>query len=108
MSVTIVETWYLTDESAQNPTRTMQLIDEAIGENAHHHPGWSGHATFLQDRDDPRVVTWVYPWRSVEDHADLMKSEQSLVRPLIAAHCTRPRDIRYTRELPVEVEHDGH
>ncbi|MEU3709932.1 hypothetical protein [Streptomyces catenulae] len=108
MSFTIVETWYLTEKAAEQATRTMQLIDDALGDNAHHHPGWNGHATFLQDREDPRVVTWVYPWRSAEDHADLLKSEESLVAPLIAEYCTRPREVRYAVELPVEVDHDHH
>ncbi|MFI6054292.1 hypothetical protein ACIBCO_29905 [Streptomyces violascens] len=108
MTFTIVETWYLTDEAAQDATRTMQIIDDAIGENAHHHPGWNGHATFLQDRREPNVVTWVYPWRSEQDHISLLETEEPLVQPLIDKYCTKPRTIRYTTELPVEVEHDHH
>ena len=108
MTFTVVETWHLTDEAAQCATETMQSIDDALGDNAHHHPGWNGHATFLQDQQDARVVTRVYPWRSAEDHADLLKSEEAIVRPLIAKYCTRPRTIRYAVELPVEVEHDHH
>src|SRR3954468_4482970 len=106
MTFTVVETWHLNDEAAQNPIETMQIIDDAIGENAHHHPGWNGHATFLQDHRDPGVITWVYPWRSEQDHADLLRTEEPMVQPLIAKYCTKPRVIRYATELPVEVEHD--
>ncbi|MFF4602934.1 hypothetical protein ACFY12_09315 [Streptomyces sp. NPDC001339] len=108
MTFTVVETWYLNDEAAKNATATMQAIDDALGDNAHHHPGWNGHATFLQDGADPRIITWIYPWRSAHDHKTLLVSEESLVEPLIAKYCTRPRVIRYAHELPVEVEHDHH
>ncbi|POX38591.1 hypothetical protein C3486_22500 [Streptomyces sp. Ru73] len=108
MTFNVVETWYLNDEAAQRATETMQIIDDAIGDNAHHHAGWAGHATFLQDTADPGVVTWIYPWRSESDHRDLLKTEEALVQPLIAKYCTRPRTIRYATALPVEVEHDHH
>jgi heme-degrading monooxygenase HmoA len=106
MSFTVIETWHLTDEAAKQATRTMQLIDDALGDNAHGHPGWNGHASFLQDQAKPNEVTWIYPWRSEEDHVDLLKSEEPIVQPLIEQYCTRPRTIRYAAELPVEVEHD--
>lgn len=108
MSFTVIETWHLTDEAAHDATRTMQIIDDAIGDNAHGHPGWNGHATFFQDQEEPNLVTWVYPWRSAEEHASLLETEEAIVQPLIAKYCTRPRTIRYAAELAVEVEHDHH
>ncbi len=70
--------------------------------------GPAEYATFFQDHEEPNVVTWVYPWRSKEDHLSLLKTEEPLVQPLIEKYCTRPRITRYASELPVEVEHDDH
>ncbi|MFJ3951894.1 hypothetical protein SLV14_001822 [Streptomyces sp. Je 1-4] len=106
MAITVIETWYLNDEAAGQATTVMQRMDDALGDNAHAHPGWNGHATFLQDDADPHLVTWQYSWRSKEDHQDLLASEESLAEPLYRKYCTRPRHIRYATELEVEVEHD--
>ncbi|MFF7699046.1 hypothetical protein [Streptomyces lydicus] len=106
MAITVLETWYLNDDAATQATKVMQQMDDALGDSAHAHAGWNGHATFFQDEADPHQVTWQYSWRSKQDHEDLLKTEEALAEPLYRTYCTRPRQIRYATELEVEVDHD--
>lgn len=104
MAVTVIENWYLNDDASKNAIEVLKAMDDQLEVNAHAHPGWSGHATFLQDMDDPRLVMWMYKWGSRELHRDLMRLERSTVETLQRQFCTRPRTVRYVEVLPVEVD----
>lgn len=104
--ITVIETWFFKQELADQALSLMQQQDDLVGENAHNHPGWSGHAHFYQRHDDRTQVLIVYPWRDLAAHKDLCVSEEPLTREFIATKCTKPPHIEYLTELPVEVEHD--
>jgi hypothetical protein len=107
--ITVVETWQLKPEVADDALRLMQEMDDLVGPNAHAHSGWCGHARFLRGHDDSARVVMLYPWRSKELHEDLLRTEESMLADFQRAYCARPREIRYYDELDVEVEHDdGH
>jgi 3-oxoacyl-[acyl-carrier protein] reductase len=97
--ITVEETWYLSSDAAKDASGAMQAIEDVVGPMAHEHPGWCGHASFLQDRGDPARVLIVYPWRSMEDHHDLLAREGPYLSEFYAKYCTRPRTIRYYSEL---------
>jgi len=82
----------------------MQEMDELLEANAHGHPGWCGHAEFLQSEENNSELLVVYPWRSKDLHADLLSSEERLLKDFVKKYCSAPRKIRYFFELPVEVD----
>lgn len=104
--ITVVERWFLTAEAADRALEVMQEMDELVGPPAHRDPGWCGHARFLQSQQRPGEVLMVYPWRSRAMHEELRRAEEPGLRTLYARSCTRPREIEYYDELPVDVEHD--
>jgi hypothetical protein len=104
--ITVVERWHLTAEHADDALGLMQEMDLLAGPPAHEHPGWCGHAQFLQARDDPTEILVVYPWRSGALHDDLVASETELLADFSARYCSRPREITRYDVLPVEVEHE--
>jgi hypothetical protein len=97
--ITVEETWYLSSEAAADATMAMQAIEDVIGPIAHGHSGWCGHASFLQQHEDPRCVLIVYPWRSLTDHQDLLSLEEPHLEELYERYCTAPRTVRYYTEL---------
>jgi hypothetical protein len=105
-TLTVVELWHLKPELADDALRLMQEMDDLLGPSAHEHPGWCGHAQFLQSHADPALVTMLYPWRSKELHEDLVRGEEPMLERFYEEYCTRPREIHYHDELEVEVEHD--
>ena len=104
--ITVTEVWKLKPGLEDRATEIMQEMDDLVGPDAHLHPGWCGHATFLQNADRPQEMVMQYPWRSIELHAELAGREESLLGDFYARYCSAPREIRYFRELEVEVEHD--
>ncbi|WP_128645451.1 hypothetical protein [Rhodococcus sp. BS-15] len=102
--ITVIETWHLTTEAAENALAVLQEMDELLDDNAHHHPGWAGHARFFQHASDPQRVTMTYPWESVEQATDLIESETPLLEDFYRRYCVRPREVVFAHELPVDVE----
>jgi heme-degrading monooxygenase HmoA len=97
--ITVEEIWYLSHEAANDAARSMQAIEDVVGPIAHEHPGWCGHASFLQQHDDPKRVLIIYPWRSLVDHQDLLSCEAPYLSEFYERYCTAPRTIRYYTEL---------
>jgi 3-oxoacyl-[acyl-carrier protein] reductase len=97
--IVVEETWYLSDDAAENATAVMQEVEDVIGPIAHGHSGWCGHAKFLQRIDESTRVTIVYPWRSIAEHEDLLAREASHLSPYYERYCTRPRLVTYYAEL---------
>ncbi|HEX5592313.1 MAG TPA: hypothetical protein VFX35_03065 [Solirubrobacterales bacterium] len=98
--ITVVETWYLAPEAARNAAKVMKEIDDIVGPIAHAHPGWCGHARFLQALNDPMRVSILYPWRSIEDHEHLTAQEEPHLERIFEEHCTQRRSFQYYTELP--------
>ena len=99
-----VETWYLRPEYVGDVLRIMQEMDDYVGPNAHAHPGWRAHARYFQEHADPTTVMLVYPWASVEAHADLLAQEVALIAEFEPRYFSRPRRVSYLTELAVWVE----
>jgi 3-oxoacyl-[acyl-carrier protein] reductase len=97
--IIVEETWNLSPQAAKDAAAAMQDIEDTVGPIAHEHPGWCGHASFLQAQDDPRHVVITYPWRSVDAHEDLLRIEEPRLAPYYAKYCEGPRSIRYYTEL---------
>lgn len=107
--ISVLETWYLRPDTASDVLAVMQAMDDLLGPNAHAHPGWCGHARFFRAAGDPCVALMLYPWRSVQLHEDLIRSEEPMLADFYGRYCARPRLIQYYEELAVEVEHEnGH
>jgi hypothetical protein len=104
--VIVIETWYLKPALAANARAIMQEMDDAVGPPAHVHPGWSGHARFFQDAARPTEVLMLYKWRSRALHEDLCATEEPTLAEFYETYCTRPRQIAYYTELPVDVHAD--
>jgi hypothetical protein len=104
--VTVVEQWYLEPEMAPRALEIMQEMDELLGPPAHAHPGWCGHAQFLQSQQDPSELLVVYPWRSREQHESLVRDEDAVLEDFNRRYCRAGRRITLFDSLPVEVEHD--
>jgi heme-degrading monooxygenase HmoA len=102
--IMVVETWRLAPELADGATSCMQVMDDVAGPPAHAHPGWCGHAQFLQDAEDPHTVLVVYPWRSRELHAALVADEEPRLAEFTRRYCAAPREISYFDVLPVDVD----
>ena len=102
--ITVIETWHLTSDAADNALAVLQEMDDLLDDNAHHHLGWAGHARFFQHASDRKRVTMTYPWESAEQAARLIESEIPLLKDFYNRHCERPRDVAFTHELPVDVE----
>jgi hypothetical protein len=49
-------------------------------------------------------VLVLYPWRSAELLADLVRGEEPLLADFVARCCTRPREVHVYEELAVDVE----
>ena len=104
--ISVLEVWHLKPEFAPRALELMQQMDDVVGPPAHRHPGWCGHARFLQSRSDPTRVLMLYPWRSHELHADLTRDEEPTLADFYQRYCTRPREIHYYSELAVDVDGD--
>jgi hypothetical protein len=104
--VTVVERWHLAPGLAPRALEIMQEMDELLGPPAHAHPGWCGHAQFLQSHANPSELLVVYPWRSRELHASLVRDEDPKLQEFNRSYCAAPREITLFDALPVEVEHD--
>lgn len=104
--ITVVETWFLKEELADQALKIMQEMDDIVGPAGHDDPGWIAHGQFLQSEDDPTRVIMMYPWRSRSSHEQVAAAEEPGLRQFCADYCARPRRIEYFTELPVEVEHD--
>ena len=73
--ISVVEVWHLRPELADRAEQLMQEMDDLLEDNAHGHPGWCGHARFLASTEEPGRVLVLYPWRSAELLADLVRGE---------------------------------
>jgi 3-oxoacyl-[acyl-carrier protein] reductase len=104
--VTVIETWFLTSEFADQALKIMQDMDDLVGHNAHDDPGWCGHAHFYQRDANPNQVIMMYSWRSIDKHKALCLSEKPMLQDFMAKYCERERTIEYLTELPVDVDHD--
>jgi hypothetical protein len=104
--IQVCEQFFLKKEYESDATHVMQVLDDLLGPGAHTHPGWCGHATFLQSIDQPCEVTMLYPWLSAELHADLREREEPLLKEFYERYCTSPRRITFYRLMDVEVEHE--
>jgi hypothetical protein len=105
--IKVTEHFFLKRGLEGQADRIMQALDDLVGPAAHQHPGWCGHASFLQSQERPCEILMIYPWRSEELHADLFKQEQPLLADFYRRYCSAPREIAVYRELAVDVE-DGH
>jgi len=106
--ISVIEVWHLKSEFADRALELMQRMDDKVGPPAHLHPGWCGHAHFYQSRSQPTEVLMVYPWRSLELHEDLFRGEEPTLHSFYQQYCSRPREIHYYTELPVDVEGEHH
>lgn len=108
--IQVCEQFFLRGDLEEDATRVMQILDDLLGPGAHAHPGWCGHATFLQSAERPGEVLMLYPWRDRESHEDLRAREEPLLEDFYARYCAAPRRVGLYRLLKVEVEHDedGH
>lgn len=104
-AVAVMEVWHLKPEMDGRAFEIMQEMDDLVGPNAHEHPGWSGHAYFYQSQESPHELVMLYPWRSQEEHAELVEQEKPLLAGFYDKYCASPREIRYYDELPVDVDH---
>ena len=102
--ISVVEVWQLRPELAGRAEELMQEMDDLLEDNAHGHPGWCGHARFFASTQDPGRVLVLYPWRSAELLADLVRAEEPLLADFVARCCTRPREVHVYEELAVDVE----
>ena len=102
--IIVVEVWHLKPELSYQALRIMQEMDDMMEPPAHRNPGWCGHAKFLQSSTDPTRVLMIYPWRNRELHDKLAANEEPMLLPFYQEYCTRPRELRYFTELPVEHE----
>jgi hypothetical protein len=105
--IIVMETWSLRPEFADQALELMQKMDDLVGPNAHADAGWSGHARFYRDHDDPARVLMSDPWRSVDEHRALSDSEETLLADFQDAYCASPRKVKYFDELPVDVDHES-
>ena len=104
--ISVLEVWHLKPELAPRALELMQQMDDTVGPPAHQHPGWCGHARFLQSQSDPGRVLMLYPWRSLDLHEDLTRAEEPTLAEFYERYCTRPREIHYYTELEVDVDGD--
>jgi hypothetical protein len=104
--ITVIETWYLKNEFADQALELMQDMDDIVGPNAHDDSGWCGHAQFFQRNSKTNEVVMMYPWLSTDLHLSLRDSEEPLLQDFMTKYCAQQRSIEYVTELPVEVEHD--
>jgi len=102
--ISVVEVWHLKPELADRAEALMQEMDDLLEDNAHGHPGWCGHARFFASTEEPGRVLVLYPWRSAEPLADLVRGEEPLLADFVARCCTRPREVHVYEELAVDVE----
>jgi hypothetical protein len=106
--IQVCELFFLKEGLETRAKNIMQILDDLLGPGAHQHPGWCGHATFLQSVERPCEVMMIYPWRSKELHAELRDREEPLLAGFYARYCAAPRRISIYEEMAVEVEDDHH
>ena len=104
--ITIIESYFLKPDYAEQALRVLQELDNLLGPNAHTNRGHADHAHFLQDAADPTQVRLVYQWRDPESFGELVSSEAALLPEFIGKYCSAPRVIQVHEELAVEVDHD--
>ncbi|MGH9969622.1 MAG: hypothetical protein ACREBG_17760 [Pyrinomonadaceae bacterium] len=104
--IKVAEKFFLKPGLEGQAVQIMQLLDDLLGPAAHQHPGWCGHASFLQSEERPREVFVIYSWRSEELHAALFKQEEPMLADFYRRYCSAPREIAFYRELAVDVEQD--
>ncbi len=106
--VIVQEVWHLRSGYDGRAQDVMQELDDLVGPAAHEHPGWCGHARFLQSTGPSGEVVMLYPWRSRVLHEELAAREEPLLAEFNRNYCAAPREIRYFAELAVDVEHEHH
>ena len=104
--IQVCERFFLKHGFESQATQVMQILDDLLGPGAHKHPGWCGHATFLQSLETPSEVLMIYPWRSKQLHAQLRSQEEPLLAEFYDKYCTEPRQISVYAEMAVEVDDD--
>jgi 3-oxoacyl-[acyl-carrier protein] reductase len=104
--IQVCERFFLKDVLEDKATQVMQILDDLLGPGAHAHPGWCGHATFLQSVERPSEILMLYPWRSAELHVDLRAREDLLLEDFYERYCTAPRSVTFYRLMDVEVEYE--
>lgn len=104
--IQVCELFFLKDGLEGEATQVMQILDDLLGPAAHAHPGWCGHATFLQSIERSSEILMIYPWRNLELYAELCEQEESLLADFYRRYCTAPRRISFFRQMAVKVEHD--
>lgn len=102
--ITVMEIWRLRHDLEEGPLAIMQKMDDLLGPAAHEHPGWCGHARFLESEIRPGEVVMMYPWLTTELHRDLTAQEELLLKSFYEGYCLAPREIHYYTELMVDVE----
>ncbi len=101
----VLEHWHLKPGTG-DVTAVLQEMDDLLGPAAHAHPGWCGHARFFSRLDDGTEAMMLYPWRSRDLHEDLARGEEPKLADFFDRYCTKPREIIYYDELPVDVDDD--
>ncbi|WP_187345673.1 SDR family oxidoreductase [Sorangium cellulosum] len=102
--ILVMERWRIKPGMEREATQIMQKMDDLLGPGAHEHPGWCGHARFFQSTARPDEILVLYPWRSAEAHADIMRREEPVLEAFYERYCAAPRETSYHVELPVDVE----
>ena len=102
----VLERFFLKPELERDAESIMQRLDDLVGPAAHEHPGWCGHAIFLQNLDHPGEVLMLYPWRSGEFHEALYQQEEPGLSKFYSEFCSGPRQVALYRPLDIEVEHE--